>query len=1384
MDQHITSAASAVPSLESSYIGKEPIADEKSARSSTDNSGRAPDYDVEKSHVSETTVASTKRLTVTFRNVSVIVNGVGAEFADTVGSLLNPAGIFQKSQKPPERAILSEVSGQICPGEMLLVLGRPGSGCSTLLRILANNRHSYKKVEGEVRYGSATADEAHSFRQQIIYNSEEDIHFPTLTVNETLRFALSNKVPKSKNKNPELRAAHVEENRTHILGDLGITHTGDTLVGNEYVRGVSGGERKRVSLAEVMASQSPVQLWDNSTRGLDASTALDFAKVLRRMANEERKSIVATLYQAGNGIYNEFDKVLVLDAGKVIYYGPRATAKSYFEDMGFACPPGGAVADFLTSVTVETERRIRPGFEGKVPDTADEFERRFKESSVYRDANFVEPDTLTDEIHDLKAAIAEDSATPLFGDQSVYTASLWYQVMACTTRAFQIIWGDRRSEVMKMSSAIVQALVSGSLFYNLPTNSTATFLRPGALFFPLIFFAMNALAETTATFLGRPILARHKMFALYRPTAFVISQVITDLPMLVMSISVFEIIHYFMCHFVFDAGKFFTQWVVLLAYSLCMNSYFRMIGAWNSKFGGAALVSGLSIMVFMVYAGYLLPFFSMPVWFRWLFWLNPTSYALEAFIATEYRGLDLECVAPQYVPYGPGYTDNAYRQCTTVSSQGNVIHGDAYIFAQFNYSAGHIWRSFGVLMGAWVVFTALTALGYEKKKDVDSGSRLLYKQGANTAAPTHELSKGPTREELAANMTHSVFTWRDVDYHVPFHGAQKQLLNKISGFAKPGQLLALMGTSGAGKTTLMDVLAQRKDAGTIHGSIMVDGAPRSISFQRTTGYCEQNDVHEPTATVREALLFSARLRQKYSIPDKEKVQYVDHIIDLLEMREFEDALVGVPGAGLSVEQRKRLTLAVELVARPTLLFLDEPTSGLDGQSAYNIMRFMRKLAEAGQAVVCTIHQPSATLFNAFDSLLLLAKGGRTTYFGETGEGSAELLRYFADHGAPCPADVNPAEHIIDVVQGRQGDGVDWVQAWEESAERVAMLREIDELNATATPPVEDPEMGGSFATPKLFQAKIVIWRQSVGLWRNPDYVMSKVNFHIVAALFAGFTFWNLGNTTYDMQLRLMAVFNFIFVAPGVINQMQPFYLHNRDIFETREKKSKTYHWSAFVAGQCAAETPWLILCGTLYFCCWYFTTGMPVTASISGQVYFQMVLYEFLYTSIGQSIATYAPNEYFASLANPLILGAGLINFCGVIVPYAQINVFWRYWMYYLDPFTYLVGGLLTQLLWDTPVKCAARELTRIPLPGNATCGEYMHDFVGMAGGYVVDAAATGACEYCQYSVGKEFAMQANLKEKYYAWRDTGITALFCISSYMLVFGMMKLRTKKAKKEE
>jgi len=247
-----------------------------------------------------------------------------------------------------------------------------------------------------------------------------------------------------------------------------------------------------------------------------------------------------------------------------------------------------------------------------------------------------------------------------------------------------------------------------------------------------------------------------------------------------------------------------------------------------------------------------------------------------------------------------------------------------------------------------------------------------------------------------------------------------------------------------GKTTLLDNLAQRKRTGITTGEFRMDGKPLAQDFERSTGFVEQSDVHLGTATVKEALEFSAILRQPKSVPKADKLAFVKQIIKLLELESLQDAIIGP----LNVEEKKRVTIGVELAARPDdLLMLDEPTSGLDANGALSIIRFLRKLAtETGLSILCTIHQPSSVLFQNFDDILLLAKGGRTVYFGPIGDKGKQVIHYFEKNGAEyATANANPAEYILETVRHRS---FNWPAVWEASPENIAEMKEINDINTS------------------------------------------------------------------------------------------------------------------------------------------------------------------------------------------------------------------------------------------------------------------------------------------------------------------------------------------------
>ncbi|KAI2473412.1 ABC-2 type transporter [Annulohypoxylon bovei var. microspora] len=1360
----------------------------------------------------------TRHAGVIFRNLTVKGVGLGASLQPTLGDVflglprfLN--NLFTKGPKaafakPPVRELLSNFNGCVRPGEMLLVLGRPGSGCTTFLKTFCNQRAGYEDVLGDVTYGGTDAKSmAKSFRGEIIYNPEDDLHYATLSVKHTLTFALRTRTPgKESRMEGESRDDYVREFLRVAAKLLWIEHTMDTKVGNEYVRGVSGGERKRVSIAEALITRASVQGWDNSSKGLDASTAVEYIQSLRALTNMAQVSTAVSLYQAGETLYNLIDKVLLIDNGQCLYYGASDRAKQYFLDLGFDCPERWTTADFLTSVTDPHERSVRPGWEDRIPRSAQDFAEVYRKSEAYQ--------LNLDDISDYEAKLEEEQRTRAENtskktEKKNYTIPFHQQVMALTQRQALIMLGDKASLAGKWGGIVFQGLIVGSLFYQLPGTAAGAFTRGGVLFFILLFNALLALAEQTSAFMSKPILLKHKNFSFYRPAAYTLAQTVMDVPLVFIQVLLFNVIIYWMAGLSATPSQFFISMLILWLVTMTTYSFFRAISAIFKTLDDSTKVTGVALQIIIVYTGYLIPPKSMHPWFGWLRWINWVQYGFECLMANEFYNLDLDCTSGFLVPIGPG-AEPQYQSCTLSGSRpGHTsVLGSDYIETSFNYSRGHLWRNFGFLWAFWGFFLVIAMIGTESmkpnaggaavtvfkrgqvpkdlEKSIETGGRKgnlndeeSGQSGEKIPAPEDDSAAQKKQDEEAMKSVaknETVFTFQNVNYTIPYQGGERKLLQNVQGFVRPGKLTALMGASGAGKTTLLNTLAQRINFGVITGDFLVDGRPLPKSFQRATGFAEQLDIHEPTATVREALRFSALLRQPKEVSTKEKYEYCETILDLLEMQDIAGATIGRVGEGLNAEQRKRLTIGVELASKPELLmFLDEPTSGLDSGAAFNIVRFLRKLADAGQAILCTIHQPSAVLFEIFDELILLKSGGRVVYAGDLGKDSQKLINYFESNGAPkCPPDENPAEWMLEAIGAGNPDyeGQDWGDVWLNSKNYQQQSKEMEQMiekrrDIQHSRNIQDDR---EYAMPLWTQTVAVTKRSFIAYWRSPNYIMGKVILHIFTGLFNTFTFWRLGTSSIDMQSRLFSVFMNLTISPPLIQQLQPVFLGSRNIFQSRENNSKIYSWFAWTTAVVLVEIPYSLVSGAIYYNCWWWGIGgFRMLGFQSGFIFLLMMLFELYYVGLGQAIAAISPNDLLASLLVPLFF-LFVVAFCGVSVPAPRIPYFWHSWMYWLTPFHYLMEAFLATIIHKQPVECKDDEYSRFKPPPNQTCKDYTSSYVEQAGGYAQPIAdADGYCQYCQYKNGDEFGKQFSV---YYEniWRDFGIICGFIVFNYIVIY--------------
>ncbi|THU83339.1 putative ABC multidrug transporter [Dendrothele bispora CBS 962.96] len=1349
---------------------------------------------------------------ISFTNLNVHGYGNSTNHQKTVGNVLLdiPGTIANVLGNKGQRIdILRNFEGLVKNGEMLVVLGPPGSGCTTLLKTISGETHGfYVDEDAKINYQGIPWEVMHKdFRGEVVYNAETDVHFPNLTVGQTLSFAAKARTPRTRLPGVT-REQYAEHMKAVVMAVFGLSHTENTKVGNDFIRGVSGGERKRVSIAEVALSGSPLQCWDNSTRGLDSATALEFVKTLGLSTKYAGTTAVVAIYQASQSIYDLFDKVTVLYEGRQIYFGRTEDARQFFVEMGFLCPERQTTADFLTSLTNPYERQARPGYENLVPRTPDEFAKRWQES---------------DERQQLLQEIGEwNRQYPVGGEQldkfrqsrksaqakgmrakSPYTISLPMQVRMCLTRGFDRLRGDLSLFFTTVFGNSVLGLIISSIFYNLHFNTDSFFSRGALLFFAILMNAFSSVLEILTLYEQRPIVEKHSRMALYHPTAEAISSMICDLPAKIITGITFNLILYFMTNLNRTPGAFFVFFLFSFICTMVMSMIFRTIGASSRTIHQAMTPAALIILALIIYTGFTIPTRDMKPWFRWLNYLDPIAYAFESLMINEFYGREWPCTA--FIPSSlngllPQYDNvtGTQRVCATVGADAgsDVVDGGVFLAQSYNYFKGHEWRNLGILFAFMIFFCFTYLVATEFISAAKSkGEVLVFRRGHVPAPPKRtddvEMAAKGERDpsfsrdsgkdadgvdkEAMGNLQKqtSIFHWEDLCYDIKIKGEPRRLLDHVDGWVEPGTLTALMGASGAGKTTLLDTLASRLTMGVVTGSMFVDGHQRDSSFQRKTGYVQQQDLHLQTSTVREALIFSAKLRQPRDTPDEEKVAYVDEVIRLLGMEKYADAVVGVPGEGLNVEQRKRLTIGVELAAKPQLLlFLDEPTSGLDSQTAWSICTLLRKLANNGQAILCTIHQPSALLFQEFDRLLFLARGGRPVYFGDIGENSRTLISYFEKQGAhPCPADANPAEWMLEVIGAAPGAVAarDYAEAWRDSAEYQEVKNELArKRELVKTRPAVDPQMRkkspeyAEFAAPFWTQFRLCFYRVCQQYWRTPSYIYAKIALSSLTSLFIGFSFYKANNTRQGLTNQMFSIFMLLTIFGNLVNQIMPHFVTQRSLYEVRERPSKAYSWQAFMLANICTELPWNAAMGAVIFFCFYYPIGLFRNAEPTGTVtergglMFLYLLWFLLFTSTftHMIIAAIDTPETGGNLANMMF--SLCLVFCGVLVGPTRLPGFWIF-MYRVSPFTYMVDGMLSVGVANTAATCSDIEISVIDPPSGQTCFQYLEPYIqALQTGSVSNPNATSACQFCSLTDTNSFLAQVSASYDH-RWRNFGL---------------------------
>ncbi|KAF1950445.1 hypothetical protein CC80DRAFT_578483 [Byssothecium circinans] len=706
--------------------------------------------------------------------------------------------------------------------------------------------------------------------------------------------------------------------------------------------------------------------------------------------------------------------------------------------------------------------------------------------------------------------------------------------------------------------------------------------------------------------------------------------------------------------------------------------------------------------------------------------------------------------------------------------------------------SAYIHRNFGVLIAFATLFFILhLASSQSIKTSKPKGDVLVYLNKEGPKLRNDEEGQGAqnfldtnTNTRITSNpgltMHSSTLLWQDLTYTISSgKGIEKRILDGIEGWVKPSTFTALMGETGAGKTSFLDVIAQRTSQGLITGEIALDGLPRNTAFQRSTGYAQQNDIHLSTSTVREALHFSALLRQPREVPRAPKIAYADNVLETLGMNMYADAVIGVPGNRLSPEQRKRLTIAVELASRPTtVLFLDEPTSGLDSESAFTICSLLRDLSHDNDlAIMCTIHQPSALLLDMFDNLLLI-KEGKQIYFGAVGTRANTVVNYFHARGAPaCRPTENPAEWVMKVTRfsSETHNTTDWQGEWKSSAERRDIKQRLAHMRQIPPPRRPTPTSTDEFATSFWTQLSGLTKQTFVEYWRTPESVCAKLCFYASASFMIGVSCFRSPNTLQGLQNQMFSIFLLFTTFNNVLQQIAPQFAMRRSLFEARERPSKIFSWSAFICASIIVEAVWQVALATLSFVLFYYITGLNLNASSSDNseraalmLLFFVAFFLFTQSLSHLLVAAIEVPQTAINVGQPIFYLA--IIFCGVLVPSSSLPRFWIF-MYHVSPLTYLMRGMFTVGVSGRNLTCASNEIIWIRQPPSFNnCGEYMEDFVMASGGLITNPQDTKQSAYCPLQTTDQFLAIFNM-DYGQRWRDLGIVAVYVVFNWAMTFG-------------
>ncbi|RQM21793.1 hypothetical protein B5M09_012019, partial [Aphanomyces astaci] len=941
----------------------------------------------------------------------------------------------------------------------------------------------------------------------------------------------------------------------------------------------------------------------------------------------------------------------------------------YFRSIGYECPPRKDVADFLQEVTTHlgpryatTSKDDHSTSVGNRPTTASEFAAAFEKSSIFHTllSDLDKPETLS------------PSMLPSSTESKV---RLHY--MDCLRVVFLRTWTaslrDIGFNIARLVQALVLGVIVGTTFFGIGRNTDVAKeahlvpIKVSMFFLALTYQALTTISTIDTSMKLRHVLYKQSAYHFFHPSAYVVSDAVVELLWSVPQLVLFGTPVYFCVGLYPSVGAYFT--FVLVVY-LCAATYalvFKFVTMVSPDAVLAKVVAIFGIFLHIVFSGYVTPAPQIPLLWMWLYWTNPLAWALRALVLNEFLS-----------------STPLYETMVSIGQDVWARVGSSALEAYgFTTNAAYIPGAIVFLVGAILVLVTGTTLAIQFVRFRPSMPRSDLKSSPPLAPPSQT---GSATIKIASHDLNNLpfqpvaLTFQSLSYTIDIgkgkNKTSRQLLKDTHGSFQPGSLTALMGSTGAGKTTLMDVIAGRKTTGTIEGDLFVNGHPLDRrTFTQVSGYCEQNDVHEETATIREAFHFSAALRLPSNTTQDQRQSFVDDILDVLELTPRANAQY----LTLSQGERKRVTIGVELLSNPSILFLDEPTTGLDSRAATIVMECIKRIAESGRTVVCTIHQPSTVLFELFDKLLLLKTGGELVYFGDLGSKSIHLLEYFANFGGlePMASTENPATYMLNCIGAGTGDAkidVDFAASYIQSN----LGQANDALVSRYAEPTTGSKLSSNHMSRLSFGAQfsLLFGRQWTTYWRSPSYNISRAVLMVFMPLIYVSCFYDMEvKTNMDVLNQMALVFMAVsMICIATMSTAIPFVARSRNVFY-REKLSAMYSPAAHSLSLAAVELIYTIVLSSIFFHGFYWLCGLNTDTEAWGVFWVGLASSLVLWSYFGHFLVYSLPTMQIA-----VLLAGGLASllfvFSGFMIDGENLAKGWQ-WLYWISPLHYTLETVI-----------------------------------------------------------------------------------------------------------